>query len=81
MAKTPGKKVFKRRYFHTAALDTLERNIAKRIDEAAEYAQLNIGEDFNVVRLEDDSESVTLLKYQDFFEPHQSAHHRIFSCV
>ena len=58
MPKTPGKQVFNKTYFHTEALDLLSSAQSQKVFRAAKIANLELGTEFNVVRLEEGSTQI-----------------------
>jgi DNA phosphorothioation-associated putative methyltransferase len=63
----PGKTVAQHLYLHIEALDALEPDRREAVQQAAQLAQLELGRDFNVVKLGQDG-GVSLLDYAGFFE-------------
>lgn len=63
-----GKSVARNVYFHVSLLDTLEPESRDAIHAAGRVAQIHPGEDYNVVKLNREQNSVSLLDYSGFFE-------------
>ena len=68
MAKAPGKQVFNKRYLHTQAMEALSASDFAQVHEATSLAGLIPDQDFNIVRLNNDSSEIALLHYGDFFD-------------
>ena len=62
-----GKTVAQHTYVHLSALDVLEPERREAVSQAAVLAQVEAGQDFNVVKLGQNG-SVSLLDYPGFFE-------------
>ncbi len=63
-----GKIVAQHIYFHTDTLETLDVEQQEQVDNAVDLAKAIKGKDFNVVKLNQDGTSVSLLDYSGFFE-------------
>lgn len=63
-----GKSVARNVYFHVSLLDTLEPESRDAVHTAGCIAQVRPGEDYNVVKLNQDRNGISLLDYPGFFE-------------
>lgn len=64
----PGKKVGLHTYYHIEVVEALEPQQRAQIDKAIKIAGVSSGEHFNVIKLSDAAESITLLDYPLFFD-------------
>ncbi|HYE36004.1 DNA phosphorothioation-associated putative methyltransferase [Methylocaldum sp.] len=63
-----GKSIARHVYFHVNLLKTLEPELREAIYAAGRIAQVHPGEDYNVVKLNQDRNGVSLLDYPGFLE-------------
>ena len=63
-----GKKVAFQRYFHESLISSLGEAARTAVAEACIIAGVLPGEHFNIVKLSDDGNGVSLLSYPDFFD-------------
>jgi DNA phosphorothioation-associated putative methyltransferase len=63
-----GKRVADHLYLHVTALDTLAPATLVRIDAAAQLAKVASDTDFNVVKLHESGEQLSLLSYGEFWD-------------
>lgn len=67
-APPPGKKVGLNTYYHVDVLPIIEPLQRTQIETAIEIAGITQGEHFDVIKLSQTAESITLLNYPRFFD-------------
>lgn len=65
---TPCKRVGNHSYYHVQSVANFESDHLAQIDKAATIAKANPGHDFNVIKVSDIGDSMTLLNYPNFFD-------------
>src|SRR5262249_30683688 len=66
--KTVGKRIKGNRYFHISALEVLDSPLGERIQLAATRASLSADVGFNVVKIDEEQDQISLLYYEHFFD-------------
>ena len=68
-ARTPlGKQVKGNRYFHVVALEELEPHLREQVQYAVARYGLSIETEFNVIKIDEAGNQISLLDYEDFFD-------------
>lgn len=63
-----GKQVKGNRYVHIAALGKLDADLRERVQLAATQAGLKEDTEFNVIKIDEEGNQISLLYYEDFFD-------------
>jgi DNA phosphorothioation-associated putative methyltransferase len=76
---TLGKKVGLNLYLHLSSIDGASPDLQAKVSQAAQRANLEPGKDFNVIKVNDNGNDLSLLDYPDFFEEAFPVLHRYWS--
>jgi DNA phosphorothioation-associated putative methyltransferase len=65
--KTPGKRIKGHLYFHVSALGLLDPSLRERVQLAAAWVGPSADAEFNVIKIGEAGQQISLLSYKDFF--------------